>query len=65
MKVRLKLKFRVLNEPEKWKNSAGHRNMQKGHGKASGNQGRGGIKKGTPHPIGFSGRTLSLKGSQR
>ncbi len=62
MRIELKRKFRVLNEPRKWLDSAGHRNMQKGHGKASGNQGRGGIKKGSPHPIGLSGRTLSLKG---
>ena len=56
----LKLKYRILNEPDKWKNKAGHKNQQKGRGKPGGNMGVA-HQKGAVHPIGLSGRTLALK----
>lgn len=59
--MNLKLKYRVYNEPEKWKDNAGHKNMQKGKGKPGGTSGKRIIKPGMPHPVGFSGRTLALK----
>lgn len=58
--MKLKLKYRRLNEPRKWFNQAGHKNAQKGRGKASGNNAPKG-QKGVVHPIGLSGRTLAVR----
>jgi len=58
MEMPLKKKYRSLNEPRAWRNIAGKRNVPQ-FGTGGGISNKRKINKGSGHPIGMSGRTLS------